>query len=251
MSLAHRVIPVLLTSNGMLVKGKQFNSARIVGNVQQAAEIHQAREVDELIVVDVGATLGRVRPDFDMIKRLTEKCFMPITVGGGVRTVEDVRDLLASGADKVAIGTAAIECDGLIKECADKFGRQAIVACVDALYHDGNWWATTRCGKDVHFYSAAAYARDMELQGAGELLVTSILNDGMMNGYDLGLIRKVAREVGVPVVASGGCGSYEHMRRALAAGADAVAAGAFFQWTDCTPKGACEYLAKKGYEVRK
>ena len=250
MSLTKRIIPVLLTRDGMLVKGKQFNSSRVVGNVQQAAEIHQGREVDEMLVLDVGATVRNQTPDCDMVSGLTEKCFMPITVGGGIRSIEHVRDLLASGADKVVIGTLALDEPEMIYEFSSKFGSQAITVAVDAVLDSGGWFITSRCGRETHFYSAVAFAQDMERLGAGELIVTNIKNDGMMRGYDIGLIRAIAKVVSIPIIANGGCGSYEHMHRALQAGADAVAAGSFFQWTNNTPLGAARYLAKKGWEVR-
>lgn len=250
MSLAHRIIPVLLADNGMLVKGKRFNSNRIVGNVQQAAEIHQARGVDEMIVLDVGVSKSNAEPDYAMIKQLTEKCFMPISVGGGIRSVRHIRDMLLSGADKVVIGSAAVEEPELVWEASQHFGSQAIVVAVDALFTDGNWFVTTRCGQQVHCYSAVTYARDIVEQGAGELVVTCVNNDGMMQGYDLGLIKQIAKAVDVPVIANGGCGSYLHMHRALSAGADAVAAGAAFQFLDLTPQGAADYLAGKGWSVR-
>lgn len=250
MSLTKRIIPVLLTRDGMLVKGKQFNSARVVGNVQQAAEIHQAREVDEMLVLDVGATRCHQTPDYGMVKRLTEKCFMPIAVGGGIRTIEHVRALLANGADKVVLGTVAMDDPKLIRTLADKFGSQAVVVAIDAVCEGNGWCITSRCGSETHFYSAVAFAKAMERAGAGELIVTNIKNDGMLRGYDIGLIKAIAKEVNIPVIANGGCGSYEHMHRALAAGASAVAAGAFFQWSDCTPLGAAQYLADKGWEVR-
>ena len=250
MGLAHRVIPVLLSRNRMLVKGKQFDSSRVVGNVYQAAEIYQARGVDEMMIIDVAATPHNLLPDYGLIRKLTSKCFMPITVGGGVRSIDDIRELLANGADKVLIGTAALDNRSFIKEAADKFGSQAIVIAIDVVYEAPNWFITTRCGSQRHFYSPVAYAKELELWGAGELVVTSILNDGMMDGYDLGIIRKIAKAVNIPVVANGGAGNYDHMARALKAGASAVAAGAMFQWGDYTPRGAVEYLSKKGYEVR-
>lgn len=250
MSLAHRIIPVLLMRDGMLVKGKKFNSQRVVGNIQQAAEIHQARGVDELIVLDVTATLNMREPNTAMIERLTEKCFMPIAAGGGVNCMEHVRNLIKNGADKVVIGTAAYDDPGFVTRAADKFGSQAIVVAIDVKYDGYNWCVATRCGSESKFYSPVAFAENMALHGAGELIVTCIDNDGMMNGYELGLIRKITKAVDIPVIANGGCGEYEHMHRALKAGASAVAAGAMFQWTDATPRGAAEYLSKKGWEVR-
>lgn len=250
MGLAHRIIPVLLMRGSHLVKGKQFDSTRIVGNIYQAAEIHQARGVDEMVILDVAATARGFGPDYLAVKELTRKCFMPIAVGGGIRTVTDVRGLLANGADKVVIGAAAIEEPDLIGRCARKFGSQAIVVAVDATFIGSNWFITYRNGSRTELYSPVAFAKDMESRGAGELIVTSINNDGMMNGYDLNLVRKVAKAVDIPVVANGGAGNYEDMHKALKAGASAVAAGAMFLWAEATPRGAAEYLTEKGWEMR-
>ena len=232
MGLAKRIIPVLLMRHGHLVKGKQFDSSRVVGNARQAAEIHQARGVDELIILDVGATPSGKGPDFYAMAEITECCFMPIAVGGGVSEVWHVRELLANGADKVVIGTAAR--DKFIRQCVDKFGSQAIVVVIN--YHTlfkNQYWGTL-----------------METLGAGEIMLNSIERDGMMNGYDLRAVKNISDVLEIPVIACGGCGKYLHMHQALRAGADAVAAGSLFQWTDSTPRGAAEYLAKKGWEVR-
>ena len=250
MSLAHRIIPVLLMRNGNLVKGKRFDSTRIVGNIFQAAEIHQARGVDEMLVLDVGATIKGLGPNYSIIRELTERCFMAITVGGGITCGDHVRELMNNGADKVVLGTIAYDDRSVVTRLANKFGSQAISIAIDVLFDGYSWCVVTHCGTRPHFFSPVAFAAEMESRGAGELIVTAIRNDGMMNGYDLGLIRKIAKEVSIPVVANGGCGSYEHMHRALKAGASAVAAGAFFQWTEGTPKGAAEYLNEKGWEVR-
>lgn len=250
MGLAHRIIPVLLMRGSNLVKGKRFNSSRIVGNIYQAAEIHQARGVDEMLVLDVAATLNGDEPNYTIVRALTEKCFMPITVGGGITCVEHIRRLLENGADKVVIGTAAYEDGSVVTRGANKFGSQAITVAVDVLFQDGNWFITRRNGSVTELYSPVAFAKEMESRGAGELIVTNINNDGMMGGYDLGLIKKIANAVSIPIVANGGCGSYEHMHRALKAGASAVAAGAFFLWEDATPREAAEYLTEKGWEIR-
>lgn len=250
MGLARRIIPVLLMRDSELVKGKMFDSSRVVGHIQQAADIYQARGVDELIVLDVGATLKKRPPDFELIRRLTDSCFMPVAAGGGIRNIRHVRDLLANGADKVVIGTCALTRRHLVAQCADKFGSQAITVAVDCRYDGHGWFVTSRCGTETWCWSPVDFAKEMERQGAGELIVTGILNEGMMGGYDIPLIRKIAKEVSIPVIANGGCGSYEHMHKALKAGADAVAAGAAFQFLDMTPRGAAEYLAAKGWETR-
>jgi cyclase len=241
--LARRVIPTLLVCNGRLVKDRRFAGKRIVGHPLQAAKIHQARGVDELCVLDIGATPSGRGPDFRMVEALTECCFMPLTVGGGVRSIEDVRDLLNAGADKVAICTAV----DVVSECAAKFGNQAIVAVVDSLQGE----VAVRCGKEIYSPShVPSWAMTLEAHGAGEILLQSIDRDGTMEGYDLDLIRAVSRSVGIPVIASGGCRDYTDMAAAINAGASAVAAGALFQFTDATPKEAARYLAERGYEMR-
>lgn len=250
MSLAHRIIPVLLMRDGMLVKGKMFDSQRVVGNIQQAAEIHQARGVDELIVLDVQCGLHGIAPDIQTVKKLTDKCFMPIAAGGGITTIEQVHDLIANGADKVVIGTAAYDNPAFITRCAKHFGSQAITVAIDAIFDGHGWGVATRCGSKHNFYSPVTFAEEMESRGAGELIVTGVRNDGMMGGYDLAITRKIAKAVSIPVIANGGAGTYEHMHRVLNVGADAVAAGAMFQFLDCTPRGAAEYLFEKGWEVR-
>lgn len=228
--LAVRIIPTLLTRGRQLVKGRQFNAWRSVGVTEQAVRIHQMRGVDELILLDIGATPAGNGPDSELVSRLTERCFMPLTVGGGVKTLEDVRGLLGSGADKVAIRTEV----GLIPIASSAVGRQAIVAAVDYLDGDA---VVDRCLK-------------LEHMGAGEILLTSMTREGTMEGYHLDMIRAVAGSVSIPVIAHGGCRDYEDMHQAIKAGASAVAAGALFQFTDATPRGAAEYLQAKGVEVR-
>lgn len=246
MGLAVRVIPSLLCRGDVLVKGKRFESWRSVGHVLQAARVHAARGVDELIVLDIAATPEGRGPNLALVEKLCAPAFTPITVGGGVRSVEDVRDLLNAGADKVAICTAALNV-GVLDEAAAKFGRQAIVAAVDV---QGDT-VFTECGrKSASVFAPAAIAAEYASRGAGEILLTSVDHEGTMNGYDLDLIRAVSAAVSVPVIAHGGCGTYAHMREAIDAGASAVAAGAMFQFTDNTPKGAAQYLAKQGVEVR-
>jgi len=230
--LATRVIPVLLKRGDALVKGERFKSWRSVGHALQAAKIHAKRQVDELIVLDIAATPEGRGPDFDAISELTKDCFCPITVGGGVRTIDDAKALLRVGADKVAVHTAG---QSLVKQIAERCGRQAVVAVID--YYD-NW------------VGVPELARQYEEAGAGEILLQSVERDGTMAGYDIEMIRKVSRAVSIPVIACGGCSGYDDMVSAINAGASAVAAGALFQFTDCTPKGAAEYLDRKGIETR-
>lgn len=245
--LAHRIIPTVLVRGQQLVKGKQFHSWRSVGVAEQAARIYAARSCDELILLDIAATPEGRGPDLKMIEKWTEGHFTPITVGGGIRSVDDVRDVLRIGADKVAICSEALNNSELVQDCASKFGSQAVVVSIDVSsfgYVCGNG------GNDSRVIEPIYWAQKMEQLGAGEILLTSIDREGMMNGYDLGLIHEVSKAVNIPVIAHGGCGTYEHMREAIQYGADAVAAGSMFQFTDQTPQGAAKYLAAAGIEVR-
>lgn len=244
--LSVRIIPIMLVSGTTLVKGRGFDAWRSVGFAAQAARIHASRQVDELCILDIAATKEGRSPNLSLIEGLSEKCFSPISVGGGVRSVQDVRRLLNAGADRVIIGTAAHENPRLIHDIACTVGSQAVTVSIDVKA--GTVWTrsgTVNTGMDPLTYAALA-----EKNGAGEILLTSIERDGTMEGYDLALIAKIAYSVNIPVIAAGGCGTYQHMLEAIEAGADAVAAGAMFQFTDQTPKGAAEYLAAHNIEVR-
>lgn len=249
--LATRVIPVILCRGRTLVKGKQFNAWRSVGVAAQAVRIQQSRGVDELCLLDIGATPEGRGPDLSLVEELSEVCFMPLAVGGGVKSVEDVRALLAAGADKVVIGTAACE-SNLVRKAADVVGCQAIIVSIDVKER-----AVWKCCGKVKMWDnpdgvlrPVQWAREMVSLGAGEILLTAIDREGTLDGYDLDLIREVSAAVDIPVIANGGCGTYEHMRQAIEAGASAVAAGAMFQFTDATPRGAAEYLGAHNIEVR-
>lgn len=251
MALAKRIIPVLLAREGNLVKGKQFDSSRVVGNALQAANIHAARGVDELVVLDVGATRFKRGPDIEFMRKLAEECHIPVAVGGGVHEVWHVKELLANGADKVIIGAEATRNPEFITECADKFGSQAITVAVN-IHRSPDLtprWHVNGYGT-IRGYDALWFIKLMQARGAGELFLNCIDYDGMMKGYDLKLIAKVTEIAKVPIIICGGAGKYLDMHQALRTGADAVAAGALFQFTDATPRGAAEYLAKKGWEVR-
>lgn len=245
--LAKRIIPVLLNKGGSLVKGRQFNHGRIVGHTLQAIRIYQSRNVDELVYFDIAATAERRGPDIDLISQFASSCFMPLTVGGGVRTLEHFRQLFANGADKVAINTAAIETPDLIDAAANKFGAQAVVVSIDVK--DGK--VATHCGKGVTNRYALDWAKEIEARGAGEILLNAIDRDGTLSGYDLDLVESVSGAVGIPVVACGGAGTYEHMKQALDAGAHAVAASAMWSFTDATPAEAAEYLHRHNIPVRR
>lgn len=240
--LAYRIIPTVLCRGRELVKGRQFDSWRSVGLAMQAIQIHAARGVDELCLLDVAATAEGRGPDLELVRELSDFLFAPLSVGGGVRSVDDVKALLRAGADKVVIGTRY----ELIREAAEKVGNQAIVASIDVR----QGCVYTRSGTSLCVNSPTYWARTLERLGAGEILLQSIDRDGTGQGYDLELIRAVSQAVAIPVIASGGAGSYAHMLEAIQAGASAVASGAMFQFEDTTPRGAAQYLASKGIEVR-
>ena len=247
-----RIIPTLLYKDHGLVKGIGFDSWRRVGTALPAIKVYCMREVDELILVDIAATREGRSVDIAEIDRLADDCFMPLTVGGGVRTVEDFRRLLRAGADKVAINSAAVSVPGLISEAATFAGSQCVVVSMDVKRRsDGCCEVWTHSGARATGLEAVAWAREAETRGAGEILLTSIDRDGTMNGYDFDLIRDVAHAVSIPVIASGGAGNYEHMRMAVQeAGASAVAAASIFHFTQHTPLEAKSYLRGHGVPVR-
>ena len=244
--LAKRIIPVLLTRGTQLVKGAGFDSWRSVGVAMQAAKVHAMRSVDELIVLDIAATPEGRGPNLKMVEQLTKDCFIPVTIGGGVRSIDDVRDLLNAGADKVCIGTAAFDGSNLIHECAKKFGRQAIVVSLDVNGRN----AYSHCGKKNEYWSPRDLAIAFDSLGAGEIMLTSIKRDGTMQGYDLDLIRAVSEAVDIPVIAAGGCSGPDDMYNAFQAGASACAAGALFAFTEHTPKSCAKYLIDRGVTCR-
>lgn len=248
--LAKRIIPCVLVKGRTAVKGQKYDSWRSIGLAIEKTMVHGRRGVDELLLLDVSATAEGRGPDLDLVRELSEGCFIPLTVGGGVRSLQDIDQLLRAGADKICLGTGAWEVDGLVYAAAQHFGKQAIVVSLDVL--DGKF-VRIGCGKDrpVGDHShPLLWAQEMEQRGAGELLLSSIDRDGTMAGYDLDLIRQVAQAVSIPVIASGGCSGPEDMLAAFQAGADACAAGALFSFTDSTPKGAARFLQAQGLEVR-
>lgn len=235
MGLAKRIIPAILHKNGQMVKGEKFVNDRVIGNALQAARIHSMRGVDELILLDITATQEGREPNYELAKALTSQCTIPVTVGGGIKTSEHVKQLLRSGADKVCIHSAWLDNLWSVERLSKKYGSQCITLSLD--YTD----ATTILPE---------IAWSMEHSGAGEILLQHKHRDGTMNGYAIKKIKQVCERVGIPVIASSGCSGYKDMYQAIQAGADAVAAGALFAFTDATPRGAAEYLHSKGVEVR-
>ena len=234
------------------MKGVAFDSWRHIGSAIQAVKVYNMREVDELVFLDITATRDGRPPDFRTIDDIADECFMPMTVGGGVRSVEDVGRLLAVGADKVAINTAAVETPGFLPEVARTFGAQCLVVSIDALRHpDGTLEVLTHSGTRPTGRAPVDLAREVEALGAGEILLTSVDRDGTMTGYDVALVRQVTKAVTIPVIASGGAGSYADMAAAIIeGGASAVSATSIFQFTQQTPLEAKRFLHGQGIPVR-
>jgi imidazole glycerol-phosphate synthase subunit HisF len=252
MSIKIRVMPTLLFKDVGLVKGIGFDSWRRVGSAMQAVKVYNMREVDELVFLDITATLDGRLPDFQAIDELADDCFMPLAVGGGITTISDVRQLLKVGADKVVINTAAVENPQLITEIADQFGSQCVVVSIDARPKtDGGYEVCTRSGTCPTGLDPVELARHSEKLGAGEIMITSIPNDGTMTGYDVELTKQVSQVVSIPVIASGGAGNFDHMVQAIKDGkASAVAAASIFHFTHQTPMEAKLYLKSQGISVR-
>ena len=235
-----------------LVKGVGFDSWRRVGSVMPSIKVYNLREVDELILLDITATEENREIDFDSVSEFSQECFVPFTVGGGITKIEQIKKLLRAGADKVAINSAAYDSLELIKNSAELFGSQCIVAGIDfRLKADGNYECFRNRGQIATGRDPVKWAIDLEKNGAGEILLTSIERDGSMKGYDLELIRRVSSAVKIPVIASGGAANYDDMTRAIReSGASAVSAGAIYHFTEQTPLEAKRAMAQAGILVR-
>ncbi len=247
-----RVIPTLLWKDFGLVKGVGFDSWRRVGTVLPAIKVYNTREVDELILVDITATGEAREPDYESVAEFSAECFVPLTIGGGIRTLDHITKLLHAGADKVSINSAAYENPALITEAANRFGAQCVVASMDVRrLPNGSQECFCHSGTKPTGKSPADWAREVEVLGAGEILLTSIERDGTMRGYDLELIHGVTSAVRIPVIASGGAGNYEHLAAAIVTGgASAVAVASIFHYTQQTPLEAKRHLASRGIPVR-
>jgi cyclase len=235
-----------------LVKGKQFNPDRRVGSVIPTVKIYNARDVDELILVDIRASKDSSVPRFEDIERISAECSIPLTIGGGVKTLEHVELLLRAGADKVSLNSSTYENLGLVTEAAKRFGTQCVVASVDYRYINSVARCFSHSGTRACDNNPASWARQLESAGAGEILLTSIDNDGMMTGFDIPTISEVSSAVNIPVIASGGAADYSDFASAISeGGAAAVAAGSIFHFTEKTPRGVRDYLRDLGLPVRK
>src|SRR5437016_3064936 len=251
-----RVIPCLDVKDGRVVKGVKFVDLRDAGDPVAAAIAYDAAGADELCFLDITASHENRGIILDVVRRTAEACFRPLTVGGGVRTVEDIRRLLASGADKVSINTAAVNDRGFVKEAAEKFGDQCIVVAIDAKKvsqpgEPDRWEIFTHGGRSPTGIDAIEYAREVVALGAGEILLTSMDRDGTRRGYDVALTRAIADAVPVPVIASGGVGTLDHLVEGIRDGhATAVLAASIFHFGEYTVRQAKDYMAKAGLPMR-
>lgn len=248
-----RVIPTLLWKDFGLVKGVAFNSWRRVGTVLPALKVYNARDVDELVLVDITASQEDRGPDHASVNDFSDECSVPLTVGGGIGDLQQIVNLLHAGADKVSLNSVSFRNPDIVDQAAKRFGSQCVVASIDARCMDDgshavfSHSATRNAGREP-----VAWARELASRGAGEILLTSIDRDGTMLGYDLPLVERVAAAVDIPVIASGGAGLYQHMIDAvMQAGASAVAAASMFHFTEQTPAGAKQALQSAGISVRR
>lgn len=252
MTVRSRVIPCLDVKNGRVVKGVNFVALRDAGDPVEAARAYDAAGADELCFLDITASQEARGTLLDIVGRTAEVCFMPLTVGGGVRSAEDARALLLAGADKVAVNSAAVARPGLVSELADRFGSQCVVASVDARRSGERWAVFTHGGRMPTGLDAIAHAVRLAELGAGELLVTSMDRDGTRDGYDLELTRTIADAVSIPVIASGGVGTLDHLVAGVLQGhASAVLAASIFHFGEATIADAHAALAANGVTVRR
>jgi cyclase len=250
--LCKRLIPCLDVKDGRVVKGVRFVELRDAGDPVAAALAYDAQGADELVFLDITASHEGRATMLDVVRRTAEGIYMPLTVGGGVRSLEDIRTLLRAGADKVSLNTAALERPAVIEEAAHAFGSQCIVVAIDAKSSgDGTWQVYTHGGRRPTGRDAVQWAREVERLGAGEILLTSMDRDGTGTGYDLALTRAVSEAVSVPVIASGGVGCLEHLREGVVEGrADAVLVASLFHFGQHTIPEAKRYLHEHGVPVR-
>ena len=249
--LKKRVIPVLLLSNGRMVKGRQFKDYRDTGDPRSAARIYNAQYADELVFIDIQAGLESRRAMLDIVRIASSECFMPLTVGGGISHIDDVRALLLAGADKVIITTAAVERPSLIRQAAETFGNQCVVAGIDFRVSSGSANVWIKCGTEATSLDPLEHARNLVELGAGEILLNAIDRDGMMAGYDIEIASRVSKAVSVPVIISGGAGNFMHLADAFQHTlVSAVACSSLFHFGDNNPIRARSYLRNAGIPVR-
>ena len=249
--LKNRIIPCLDVKNGRVVKGINFVDLKDAGDPVEQAKIYSDGGADEICFLDITASNENRNTIYEVVKKTSKKCFVPLTVGGGVRSIKDVNKLLNCGADKVSINTAAVQNSEVIVESSKKFGSQCIVVAIDAKKNNDNWKVFTHGGRNNSGIDAIEFAKKMEDSGAGELLVTSMDRDGTQIGYDIALMSQISSEVNIPVIASGGVGNLDHLVDGIKLGkASAVLAASIFHYGKYSIQEAKDYLDLKGIPVR-
>ena len=249
--LKNRIIPCLDVKNGRVVKGINFVDLKDAGDPVEQAKIYSDGGADEICFLDITASNENRDTIYDVVEKTSKKCFVPLTVGGGVRNVEDISKLLNCGADKVSINTAAVNDKQVVVDSSKKFGSQCIVVAIDAKKNGDMWEIYTHGGRNKTDIDAIKFAKEMEKSGAGELLVTSMDRDGTQVGYDIDLMSKISSAVNIPVIASGGVGTLDHLVDGIKLGnASAVLAASIFHYGKYSVKQAKEYLDSKGIPVR-
>ena len=251
MTLAKRIIPCLDVLAGKVVKGIQFKNLRLAGDPPKLARLYEEQGADEIVFLDIGASPENRRILIDVVKRTARELSIPLAVGGGIRSIEDMEEVLCSGADKISVNTAAVKSPSIISEGAEIFGSQCIVVAIDAKRRDGWWEVYIYGGRKPTGLDAVEWAKKVERLGAGEILLTSMDKDGTTSGYDLELTRAVSESVNIPVIASGGAGEPKHIYEALTIGkADAALAASIFHYGVYTIRSIKEYLRRRGVPVR-
>jgi cyclase len=249
--LKNRIIPCLDVKNGRVVKGVNFENLVDAGDPVAQAKFYYEQGADELCFLDIAATNENRGVILDVVKKVAQVCFIPFTVGGGIKEIEDFSNLLKCGADKVSVNSAAIKNPKLISEAASKFGSQCVVVAIDAKKNEsGNYEIFTHGGKNPTGIDAIEWAKKVTALGAGEILLTSMDKDGTKSGYDLELIKKITSQISIPVIASGGVGNLEHLAEGLKAGASAVLAASIFHFKEYSIKQAKEFLDEQKIAVR-
>ena len=248
--LAPRIIPCLDVSHGRVVKGVRFQGLRDAGDPAERAALYEEQGADEIVILDVSATPEGRGNQVETVQRVRARLGIPLTVGGGVRVLDDARALLEAGADKVSVNTAAVQEPALLAAIAERFGRQCTVLAIDAAWRDGRFEVLVKGGREGTGIDAVGWAHEATVQGAGEILLTSWDRDGTRSGYDLELIRAVRAAVQVPVIASGGAAGPEHLREAFEAGADAVLAASIFHDGDLSVAEVKRILIAQGIPLR-
>jgi cyclase len=249
--LAKRIIPCLDVKDGRVVKGTQFIDLRDAGGPVENAKAYDEQGADEIAFLDITASHEDREILIDIVRKTAEAVFIPLTVGGGIKRLEDIRNLLRAGADKVSINTAAVKNPALVEKASKRFGSQCIVIAIDAKKRGQGWEVYTHGGRVPTGIDAVLWAKEMEEMGAGEILLTSMDRDGTKDGYDIGLTRTISETVGIPVIASGGVGSLEHLYEGLVFGkADAVLAASIFHYREYSVKQVKSYLKERGVVVR-